>query len=304
MHNLRYTVVVSSCDGYSDLWDPFFKILKAEWPALADKQIPIILNTESKVYSYEGLNLRTLQLYGPKDDPVWTERLRRTLDAVDTEYILFLLDDFFMQSEVDDRKIDQCIKWMDENHRISQFSFKETYASINIRDNKYKGFERRPLFGRYKFNCAAALWRRDRFISYLKKDENPWEWEVFGNWRSYRHPYHLFYSHIPGEDRVFKYTYEMDENTFWGSGVYRGKWFVPSVDPIFKKHGIKIDYSIRGTISADEFETKTEINESPKKREDVPKWEQALWFARPVYCRLAGALGLIRYVTAHINHFF
>ncbi len=41
-----YTILVSSCDGYRDLWDPFFTILKANWPELAAQQQEIILNTE------------------------------------------------------------------------------------------------------------------------------------------------------------------------------------------------------------------------------------------------------------------
>ena len=61
MHSDRYTIVVSSCDAYSDLWEPFFKVLKAEWKGL-DK-IPIVLNTESKSFSYDGLDIRTMKMY-------------------------------------------------------------------------------------------------------------------------------------------------------------------------------------------------------------------------------------------------
>ncbi len=299
----RYTVVVSSCDKYEDLWDPFFKVLQAEWPQLGQEQIPVVLNTEHKTYEYDGLNIRTMQFYGEDDNPSWTKRLRRTLETIETEYIIFLLDDFYMQDKVRSDRIDQCIRWMDDNRRISMFCFKETYASANINDGKYKGFERRPLFGKYKFNCQAALWRRDRLICYLKKDENPWEWEVYGNWRSYRLPYHLFYSLVPGEEKVFVYTHEIKGQIYGGSGVYRGKWFVPSVDPIFKKHGIEIDYSIRGTVSEDEIGGRITEKSSCKRKEDAPKWKQRVWFARPVYCAIERAFKQAKYILANIDHF-
>ena len=167
----RYTVVVSSCDNYNDLWDPFFHILKAEWPELVEKQIPIVLNTESKAYEYEDLNLRTMQLYQEGENPPWTERLRRTLAKIDTDYIIMLLDDFFMERRVHSTEIDRHIEWMDANPRISCFCYKETFVSKNIQDGKYEGFERRPLFSQYKFNCQSALWRRKRLLCYLKKDE-------------------------------------------------------------------------------------------------------------------------------------
>ncbi len=297
MDKHRYTVIVSSCDKYEDLWEPFFKILKTEWKELGEKQIPIILNTEEKAFEYEGLNIRTLGLCKNGVILSWTARLRATLESIDTDYIILLLDDFFMQDPVKTEKISQYIKWMDENPRISTFCFKETYASKNIRDGKYEGFERRPLIGQYKFNCQAGLWRRDRLIEYLKKDENPWEWETIGNWRSYRHPSHLFYSHIPGVEHVFPYTYEISGTVFWGSGVYRGRWFVPSVDPVFKKHGINIDYSIRGTVSEKEFGV-------VKKREDAPMWKQKLWFLRPVYCSMVNAMNKFQLVLTHLDHFF
>ena len=41
------TIIVNSCDKYSDLWYPFFELLRIQWP---DLSYPIILNTESKTY--------------------------------------------------------------------------------------------------------------------------------------------------------------------------------------------------------------------------------------------------------------
>ena len=51
----KCTIVVSSCDKYEDLWEPFFSILKANWPEL-DYQI--VLNTETKKYKYPGLEIK------------------------------------------------------------------------------------------------------------------------------------------------------------------------------------------------------------------------------------------------------
>lgn len=300
MDEQRYTVVVSSCDSYSDLWYPFFKILKAEWKELEEKRIPIVLNTESETYSYEGLNIKTMQFYKEGDNPPWTTRLRRTLEAIDTEYIIFLLDDFYMHDRVKAEKIEKHMQWMDENPRISMFCYKETYVSKNIRDNKYEGFERRPLIAQYKYNCQAALWRRKRFISYLKRDESPWEWEVFGNWRSYRHPFHLFYSHIPGMERVFPYIYG-DGRTVWESGVFRGRWVVPTVEDIFMRHGIDIDYSIRGVVSPEEL---SQLRKVEKSKEDAPKWKQALWGLRPIYMAVKNTPSKFIYVMKHIKYFF
>lgn len=259
--NDRCTLVVSSCDKYEDLWDPFFTILKAEWEGL--EEIPIVLNTESKDYSYEGLNIRTMQLYETDADVSWTKRLRNTLENINTDYVITLLDDFFMMGRVDTASILKHVEWMDANRRISVFSYMETFTK-NIRDGKYKSFERRPLVGTYKFNCQAALWRRSRLIKYLDHDETPWEWELYGNWRSYRHPFHLFYSYIVGNEYVFPYIYNAAGVNFGGLGLFRGKWYLPYVKPLFEKHGIKMDFSIRGIITEEEIR---EINKNEIRRE-------------------------------------
>ena len=62
--NQKLTVLVNSCDSYSDLWNTFFDVLRLQWH---DCPYEIILNTETKNYSYNGFNIKTLSLY--KDLP-------------------------------------------------------------------------------------------------------------------------------------------------------------------------------------------------------------------------------------------
>ena len=178
--------------------------------------------------------------------------MRETLKRIDTEYIITLLDDFFMMGKINAEEIYKHIGWMEENKQISVFSYMETFSD-NIKDDKYVGFEKRHIFGTYKFNCQAALWRRTRLISYLDHDENPWEWETYGNWRSYRHPFHLFYSYDINYDYIFPYIYTAGGISLGGLGLFRGRWYLPYVKPLFEKYGIDIDFSKRGIISDEEL---------------------------------------------------
>ena len=50
------TVLVNSCDEYSEIWDVFFTLFKKYWPQC---EYPIVLNTESKSYSFDGLDITT-----------------------------------------------------------------------------------------------------------------------------------------------------------------------------------------------------------------------------------------------------
>ena len=227
------TVVVSSCDKYEDTWYPFFKILKDEWP---DRPYPIVLIAESKSFDYGDMDIRTQHLYEPGARVSWGKLVKESLKRIDTEYVIFLLENFFLHGKVDQKRIEQCIDWMDDNQNISVFYFRETY-STHIRDDKYPHFEKIERTGQYRLNCQAALWRREKLIRYIRSHENPWEWEHLGSIRSSRYRDDL-YSAIEGEPYVFDYD-------FPDGGIFGGKW-TEGVKALFEKHDVHIDFSQRG----------------------------------------------------------
>ena len=233
--NRDCTVVVSSCDAYEDTWYPFFKILENQWP---DCPYPIVLNTESKHFSYKDMDIKTFNFYKPGKKVPWGKRLIKTLKNIDSEYILFMLDDFYLLNAVDQKRIDECIKWMEEDKNIAVFSFWRT-RQPNIKDGKYPHFERRPQNGSYRLNCQAAVWRREKLISYIRPHENPWQWEILGSKRSERYPEKV-YSAIEGEPYIMEYS-------ILEYGLIRGKW-TPGIVDLFKKYDIECDFSKRGFV--------------------------------------------------------
>lgn len=85
----RVTLLVNSCDAYADLWQPFFTLLKRYFVPLPAE---ILLNTETKDFAFDGLNLRCVH----STAPTYGERMTDALREVKTEYTLLLLDDFFL----------------------------------------------------------------------------------------------------------------------------------------------------------------------------------------------------------------
>lgn len=229
------TLLVSSYDGGEDLWEGFFTGLTRQWPEL---DLPIVLNTESKSYSFPGLDIRTLGLYpdGGKDIP-WGKRLQETLKRIDSEFVLFFLEDFWLEGPVDDAFFRRCLRWMRENPDVANLSFRPT-PGPNLQDGRFERFERRPRNGEYLFNCQAALWRRERLISFLRPFESPWDWEAWGTRMRGARCRDGFYSLQDGAAPVFPY-----DN---GWVIFRGKWCLRAVEPLRKLYGLDIDYSGRG----------------------------------------------------------
>ena len=231
----KCTILVNSCDKYEDAWYPLFKIMKAEWK---DRKWPIVLNTESKTFDYEDMGIKTFRLYQPGVKDKWGKRLIETLKRIDTEYVLMYLDDFFLTRPVNQNMLDQCIEWLDKNDDVAVFCFMPSYGG-NIKDGRFEGFEKRPQDGDYRLNCQAAVWRKEILLKYTRPWENPWDWEVIGNVRT-RRCEKAFYSLIEGVEGPFEYSLKD-----W-SGIYRGKWVRKVVEPLFQKHNIDIDLTVRG----------------------------------------------------------
>lgn len=232
MHN-DCTLLLSTYDGGEDLWEGFFTALVNQWPGF---DMPIVVNTETKKCTFKGLDIRTINCGPGKHAAVWGRRLINALKQVDTEYILFFLEDFWLDAPVDVEHFEKCRQWMRENPDVASISFQPTGGN-NIKDNRFYRFEKRPQKGPYRMNCQAALWRREVLIRYIMPHESPWDWELNGTIRSKKYTEGL-YTLIEGEPKIFSYN--------MGGVVYKGKWAKSVVVPLQEKYGLSIDYSNRG----------------------------------------------------------
>lgn len=239
MEENNCTILLCSCDSYEDTWEPFFKLLKKYW---ANCPFEILLNTETKSYTYEGLNIRCLQKFINKNVP-YGERMIAHLEEIHTPYTLVLMDDFFIRKPVDEEAIRQVIKWLDNDPRAVVFSFQAIKDELNKPSEKYEGYNLRPIYGEYKFNFQAAVWKTGYLLKNWKKHETPWEWETVANFRSFTKKYD-FYAIQNDNNSPIDYGFRNS-----GMGIFRGKWVLDTVNNLFRENDINIDYSVRGIYS-------------------------------------------------------
>lgn len=225
------TLLVNSCDNYYDCWDGFFELLKIQWPTF---NLPTVLNTETREYHFDGIDIKTFCLCKNRKME-WGGRLKETLKRINTKYVLFCLEDFYLTDKVDTEMLDKCYRYMEENDNIACFSFLPA-GEDNIPSEKYLGFEKRTQNGEYRLNCQFALWRKDLLIKYIRNHENPWEWEIYGSKRSSRYN-EEFYAVSKNIKSPFCY-----EN---GGVTMRGRWYKSRVQPLIDKYGISVDLSTR-----------------------------------------------------------
>ncbi|MGI6756827.1 MAG: hypothetical protein ACOX32_02795 [Bacteroidaceae bacterium] len=241
--NKNCSFLLSTYDGGEDLWEGFFKALSVQWPEMDMK---VYINTETKNFQYPGFDIQVCN-QKTKEELPWATRLINTLKCIDTEYVLFFLEDFWLAERVDDDFFRRTMQWMKENPDVANFSFYPCLPGTNIDDGRFERFELRPQKCKYKYNCQVGLWRTKELISFFKPDESPWEWECFGSMRAGKNK-QKFYSLKEDAPLVFSYG-----DNLKGCIIHRGKWVKDEVLPLAEKYGLEIDYSKRGFEDFDEY---------------------------------------------------
>lgn len=241
----QLTLIVCSCDKYSDLWYPYFEIFKNNWPAFPYK---IVLNTETKSYTHDGLDIVCLQLYSESESAniSWSERMIETLKHIDTDYVMLTCEDDFIVSPVDLEGFARAFDLLRKNRRISMLSFAGRLRASER--TKWLGdFGRIPMRKKYRVVLDTAIWRKDALLRNLVPGENPWEFEINATQRAlwdfteyYRYKnYDEFNDAIP----IVNVPYTCGSGIGLSNGVWR--WKNPE---LFEKYNIKMDFSIRGYL--------------------------------------------------------
>jgi len=171
------------------------------------------------------------------------------LAHIKTKYTLLMLDDFFLRSKVEQSKIEEIVRWMDEDKNIVCFNCDPNVCYTDWEVDRYPGFRRLPPGNNYTLSLQAAIWRTKGLKKYWRPNVTPWEWEEFCNVRTIRYPNDKFYCLNNADSAFFDYGHKKFGG-IWG--VYRGKWVIDDVAPLFEKENIYVDYSVRGMFHSDE----------------------------------------------------
>ena len=221
------SVLIYSCDSYSDVWYPFFTLFFKYWNC----PYQVYLTTESKECEWE--NVITLNTTGEK----WTDRIRKAVEKIPTKYVIGMCEDMFFRRPVRQKIIDYCYWEMEKNPKIVNFNFEKTLTPTE--ESVYDNFSRRVCRCDYQCSCQPTLWRKDKLLELLSGSQDPWEWEM-----TEVSPDDYYYVWTGSEDElVFEYGYHQK----W-FGIQKGKWVFDDVRPLFIKEGIQVDFTKRGYV--------------------------------------------------------
>lgn len=236
--------VLSSSDKCSDLWDSFFTLVKKYW---AGFDYHVYLCTDSKQFRFDGLDI-SCPLRMPSGS-TWSENLMTLLNQVEEEYVLFMLEDFWLKANVDVKRLQRYEQWMKEDKDIGFICLVHQLdpSAENLMSKEYPDLIEYGLGTPYRVTTQGGLWRQDYLQSLLRKHESAWWFEMFGSKRS-RKSYYMSYV---VKDSVFSY----DE----GGVLFRGSYVSEYVRPFVEREGIVLNPNRRIASKAELIAEKKEM---------------------------------------------
>ena len=185
---MNISMLLSSCDKYDDAWLPFFSQLKKFWPEF---DMPVYLGTESKKFQLDGYDIRCPLSGGPKYQQ-WSERLLKLLEKIDTDYVLFALDDFWLTSPVDTAKFERICSYMEKDKRMGFVCLKLEAVKgksserdlANVVDCQYPELYRCLKGKSFRITTQIGIWKRSYLKKILRSHESAWYFETRATWRS------------------------------------------------------------------------------------------------------------------------
>lgn len=207
--NADCTVLVTSCDAYRDVEEPFIRLFRRYWP---DCPFEVVVNGETG--AVDGFDRQVLSGRGK----TWSAMLVEALDSISTPYVIMLMNDYFLESKVDTALI---LCRLEEAKRADALNYRLSPTPPRAVKNSA-----------YSVSCKAGIWNREFLRDLASRTSSAWEFERRGSF--------LF---DESDRRPLMVTKKLEFPFL--DVIHKGYWETCGVR-LLAKEGIDYDFSKRG----------------------------------------------------------
>lgn len=209
------TLLVGGCDDYSFLWDNFIKLCNKYW----EPQCKKIIVSETLTRDIDGYQFSTTS-----KDLNWSDRMIAAINNIETDFVFFILDDYFLRENISNEFISQSIDFLKrENGNKLIFTTIPigSYKLSHIKDDLYKMHDDSD----YLTSVQPAIWKKSFLLDCLQKNWNPWQFEIEGT------------NLIKNQDNKIYLKHKTESIYF--NAVRRGKIMSDGWEEFYKKEDLK-----------------------------------------------------------------
>ena len=221
-------IVVSSFDGFADIWEPFFTLLFRYWP-----DCPYHIYLISNFKRFDHPRVTTLPI---GDDGKWANNLFAALERISATHIIYMQEDFFLTKPVDSLVVQRIVEHAIKNNIAAMHLFPGSSPDLPYHES---GLGMMSSQMDYRVSLQAVLWDVRKLKALMRKCESGWDMEIQGTERT-RQSGEIFLS---VKEAIIDYV----------EGTTKGKWNIAalwhcwkeSVRCDLKAHGVNYDRFFR-----------------------------------------------------------
>lgn len=171
------TVVVCSCDAYSDLAGHFSVLFRKYWP---DCPFDTVLVTETRPENASSFS--RVMAFGKGGN--WCDRLVKALDGISTPYVFMLCDDYLLSSPVDTAGV---LSRLEQIRSLDGVNLRMIPNPQLRRSNSFPVEGANPPLFAYRKDTAyciatqAGFWNREFLRNLAEGKSSIWEFERYGS---------------------------------------------------------------------------------------------------------------------------
>lgn len=170
---MNLDVLIGSCDLYSPLWDNFQITFDRYW----NFDTKNVIVSETKILE-EITNTKFETILTTHNK--WGGRMREGIGKCDSDYIFFILEDYFFDYSYSKEQMETWVFDM-EKYDINrlQISGPRGPQTYNIVENN--PYEKFSQTSEYLISIQPSIWRKSFLLETLKENYSPWDFEIIGS---------------------------------------------------------------------------------------------------------------------------
>lgn len=240
------SLLIIGYDPYKDVWDHYFELLNKYWP----DRPQTFLASNILMPNYENVTVIPCG-----EDAEWSKKVYTAIDAIPTDYVVLLLEDFFTTRPVNGDNFEDLVRIIEKNN----VDFCKLLNQTKIKGKSYDGKPYLHILDEnsdYGISLQPAIWKKNFLKDLVGSDNyNAWIFEL----NQVRNKTHLRSDVVAlGDDRnILEITHT----------VVQCKYLRKSIK-VFEKQGYHIDTGTRPVMTFSEnlkYDLKCRVSElSPK----------------------------------------
>ena len=215
MKNEKITpaLLVSTCDSYKPLWEGFFESFLTHF----NYELEMFMTGTGTHFFRTKRVLGISRKYSNSD---FSKRILVALRNIKSQYLLFMLDDFYLLSDVDTCIFNNAVDVIREDKNVGVIILHDEIShKCYMEDDYNEHFVTLKKSAPYRITTQAALWRKSFFKKVLRKGESPWQFEYLASYRSRRYKEKVLYR----KDKLYS-LFDYPHGGVFGDGQIRPEY--------------------------------------------------------------------------------